>query len=1054
MAQVLAPVGGGSNVGEVVKLNDGGFMVVWTHLVTSLFPIPNVADTAGTAVLGRVFNADGTPRGAVFQVNQSNANSGQGNADLAVLNNGNVVVVWTDGPNLDDFDVAAVGRILTPTGAPVTDEFELALASDRDQRIPQVAANDKGGFFATWSDGRSPWSNTNEQWIGQEFDANGNRLGAELWIRNDRSSEDSELVHLNDGFYTLAAAGSLTFDSDARYTYFGDIESSTNFVGFANPPSYKFNDDTVTNGNGQVASVGPRDGVTVLVSFLVPQTRNNSSNGTWSDGTPFAETITFLNTDPDLVVRSTITLTGMSVAELGFTPSGFHVPAVAASYLPNGNLAVVWTGVSGGTIVVPEFSVFAQILSPEGIILSDVQVIADTNVVGSSLAPPFVSAGANGQLFIGWTGTTSRNGEGTNEVMGGVFDIPTYPQGSVTPSGTLATDGSDNVTGVAAVDFQPTPPFYLLDGDDIWTQGAATQTEGVFGMAGDDRFIVTDPATLGALNLQPGPGRDILDLSGATTAHTNFSATASYNGVNGSGSGFEVVIGTTLDDDFRAPSNGTIFNAPLPTPENNAYLHTEAGNDTISFDTTSSGVIDGGAGFDVMTTFERRATYDLTFHGDHYTLSHLADGVVDPVGTIEPRNVMTLRSIEEIRFVDETVTLQPTSSLPSGGVGSEGGLIVPVVDPDLRLLGSAGVSDTLTGRGGDDLLYGDGYRAAYDMAQATTVYRLYQATLDRTPDTAGQNAWTGRLVQETQTLQQVAAGFVGSLEFERVYGSLGNAAFVELLYQNVLGRAADAGGLAGWTGLLAGGTSRAQVVTGFSESAEFRTATNAEAVKFTSERDPASWSDDIFRLYTATLDRAPDAAGFSGWSANLSDGAEFLNVVAGFVNSREFQNTYGTLDNGGFVSLLYRNVLDRAPDTAGLASWTQQLEDGTTRAQVVQGFSQSREFIAATNPDLKDWMREQGVQDTLAPGGGSNQLWGGEMADVFVFSAADVGTSHINDFEAWDFLRLEGFGYANAGAAIANLSQSGANVVFEDQGTTITIADAQLAMFAEDTVLV
>ena len=186
MTQVLAPVGGGSNIGEAITLADGGYMVVWTHLVTSLFPIPGVADEQATAVLGRVFNADGSPRGAVFQVNQSTAASGQGQADLVLLSNGNVAVVWTDGPNLTDFDVAARGRILSATGAPVTEEIELSAAIDRDQRIPQVAASENGGFFASWSDGRSPWSNTREQWLGQQFDAAGNRVGPELWLRDDR----------------------------------------------------------------------------------------------------------------------------------------------------------------------------------------------------------------------------------------------------------------------------------------------------------------------------------------------------------------------------------------------------------------------------------------------------------------------------------------------------------------------------------------------------------------------------------------------------------------------------------------------------------------------------------------------------------------------------------------------------------------------------------------------------------------------------------------------------------------------------------------------------
>ena len=45
---------------------------------------------------------------------------------------------------------------------------------------------------------------------------------------------------------------------------------------------------------------------------------------------------------------------------------------------------------------------------------------------------------------------------------------------------------------------------------------------------------------------------------------------------------------------------------------------------------------------------------------------------------------------------------------------------------------------------------------------------------------------------------------------------------MNLLYQNVLGRAADAAGLATWTGVLAQGGSRAGVVLDFSESPELK----------------------------------------------------------------------------------------------------------------------------------------------------------------------------------------------------------------------------------------
>ena len=70
-----------------------------------------------------------------------------------------------------------------------------------------------------------------------------------------------------------------------------------------------------------------------------------------------------------------------------------------------------------------------------------------------------------------------------------------------------------------------------------------------------------------------------------------------------------------------------------------------------------------------------------------------------------------------------------------------------------------------------------------------------------------------------------------------------------------------------------------------------------------------------------------------------------LEVVEGFVGSAEFISTYSAnLSNTEFVTLLYDNVMDRAPDAGGLARWTGDLEGDPSRAQVVLGFSESPQF--------------------------------------------------------------------------------------------------------------
>ena len=231
------------------------------------------------------------------------------------------------------------------------------------------------------------------------------------------------------------------------------------------------------------------------------------------------------------------------------------------------------------------------------------------------------------------------------------------------------------------------------------------------------------------------------------------------------------------------------------------------------------------------------------------------------------------------------------------------------------------------------------------------------------------------------------------------------------------------------------------------------TATNPDATEFTLARDPAKWQGDIYRLYQATLGREPDADGFEGWMTALSEGTPFLTAVNGFVNSREFQSTYGDLDNAGFVTLLYQNVLGRAPDQGGLDGWVSQLDSDVTRAEVVRGFAQSGEFVRNTAPALRDWIRAQGVDDVLDGGAGSNELWGGPMADVFRFQQADAGTHRVQDLEPWDFLEFRGFGFSEPQDALAQMTQQGADVVFEDQGTSVILANTQLAGLDTDSFI-
>ena len=110
----------------------------------------------------------------------------------------------------------------------------------------------------------------------------------------------------------------------------------------------------------------------------------------------------------------------------------------------------------------------------------------------------------------------------------------------------------------------------------------------------------------------------------------------------------------------------------------------------------------------------------------------------------------------------------------------------------------------------------------------------------------------------------------------------------------------------------------------------------------------AGVSDSIVRLYLAVFDRLPDEGGRNYWVEQYVDGVPLPSIAGEFMASPEWTNTYGVVDNAGFVELLYQNVLDRAPDEGGRVYWESLLGGGTTRVSLLLGFSESVEFVAAT----------------------------------------------------------------------------------------------------------
>lgn len=134
----------------------------------------------------------------------------------------------------------------------------------------------------------------------------------------------------------------------------------------------------------------------------------------------------------------------------------------------------------------------------------------------------------------------------------------------------------------------------------------------------------------------------------------------------------------------------------------------------------------------------------------------------------------------------------------------------------------AGLADTLVNV--ERLAFDDAFVALDVNGAGGQAYRLYQAAFNRAPRAEGLGFWMDAL-DHGASLDQVAGQFIGSAEFQRLYGAApSDTDFVNQLFHNVLHRDGKPAGIAFWVGGLHDGVTREHVLAEFSESPENQAA--------------------------------------------------------------------------------------------------------------------------------------------------------------------------------------------------------------------------------------
>jgi hypothetical protein len=211
------------------------------------------------------------------------------------------------------------------------------------------------------------------------------------------------------------------------------------------------------------------------------------------------------------------------------------------------------------------------------------------------------------------------------------------------------------------------------------------------------------------------------------------------------------------------------------------------------------------------------------------------------------------------------------------------------------------------------------------LSSAGFVTGLYNNLLHRAPSPAEVNGWVTAM-HFGASPEQIALTFTTGPE------RLSNV--IRADYEIFLGRQPALAEVSAWLGQLQAGQSEKQVEAAILASDEFFARHGASTVP---------WLNGI---YHDVLGRAADPAGLAFFSQQLQDRVPRENVAAEIVNSQEA--------DARLVTAAYHDLFHRNPDPGGLSAGVAALQGGMTPAQLLAVLASSQEFVNLTAQGVLD----------------------------------------------------------------------------------------------------
>jgi hypothetical protein len=261
----------------------------------------------------------------------------------------------------------------------------------------------------------------------------------------------------------------------------------------------------------------------------------------------------------------------------------------------------------------------------------------------------------------------------------------------------------------------------------------------------------------------------------------------------------------------------------------NTTVDTGAGNDTVSLGNGDNVVIANSGDNQISTGTGRDTIYtgtgnDTVDAGEGYDVAHVAGSRADFAASVSGNSLnlnggdhaVSTSNVEFISFDNGESIVVASTNEEAAALRLYNGLLGRDADAG----GAEAWANVASGTALTDIAQGFLNSSEFqNNMNSEFIQSVYSTLLGRDADAGGEEAWLN-LLANGASRADVIAGLSNSDEGKAAIASADDTDYVKALYTSVLGREADDAGLENWVAALSAGADRASVAQSISSSAE------------------------------------------------------------------------------------------------------------------------------------------------------------------------------------------------------------------------------------------